>query len=155
MALITCPECANSISEKASKCPKCGAPTEKSRAAGWVLGIVAAVILLPVIIGSLSSDPKNKMLNPDNLRLTRVAQIATAVKNDTRNPGSVTFATVLANSDASTVCIFYRTQNEFGGMEREDYIVYKGGSGSDSVAWNAHCKKGMTDLTSEINNIRL
>ena len=28
MALIKCPECQNSISDKAAKCPRCGLPAE-------------------------------------------------------------------------------------------------------------------------------
>lgn len=31
MALIPCPECNNSVSEKAASCPKCGSPIHETR----------------------------------------------------------------------------------------------------------------------------
>lgn len=59
MALISCPECSNNISEKASKCPHCGFPLdpqivaqikkEEQNGCGCI-GAAMVVILIIVIV---------------------------------------------------------------------------------------------------------
>ncbi|WP_043807453.1 zinc ribbon domain-containing protein [Desulfatibacillum aliphaticivorans] len=60
MALISCEECGEKISEKAESCPKCGAPTKagkkaqkKARVAkrGNTQGVGCLLILLSVVLG--------------------------------------------------------------------------------------------------------
>lgn len=43
MALITCGECGQAVSEKAAACLACGAPIKRSSAGRTVLAVVAAV----------------------------------------------------------------------------------------------------------------
>lgn len=53
MALINCPECGNSISEKAVSCPYCGIRRTKPFYKRWWFRLLAFVILAPVIVLSL------------------------------------------------------------------------------------------------------
>lgn len=45
MAMITCPDCNNEMSDQASNCPKCGKPAKRS--VGFLLGL--GIFLLPII----------------------------------------------------------------------------------------------------------
>lgn len=60
------------------------------------------------------------------LKQKRVAAAATAalsIKRSLRNPDSVKWEEILATLDGSTVCMKYRAQNGFGGMNREAAAV--------------------------------
>lgn len=73
---------------------------------------------------------------------------AKALKSSLRNPDSLAFDEILANDDGSVVCMKYRAQNGFGGMNFE-YVVFKNGEPSQSHAsWRANCAhKMLNDLT--------
>lgn len=62
-----------------------------------------------------------------------------AIKEAARNPDSVTFSTVAVNEDATLVCVVYRAQNGFGGMNQES-VAFKNGSPKQSASfWNKNC----------------
>ena len=72
MALVSCPECGNSVSERAPACPKCGAPiaaqTIEATGKGWKaaqlifgLGAVASIIWC---VASCTSLQRGEQLNP-------------------------------------------------------------------------------------------
>jgi hypothetical protein len=59
MALITCSECEKELSDKADKCPHCGAPRKPAKTSGCTLivGALAGLVVLIFILGVVS-DPK-------------------------------------------------------------------------------------------------
>jgi len=66
MALKKCKECGNEVSSKAKTCPKCGAPVKKEIGCGTGLIIILAfLIIIPAIIGSLSSGPSSVTSQPN------------------------------------------------------------------------------------------
>lgn len=65
MALITCPECGKEVSDKADKCPNCGAPVEKpaekkkeevvqEKKKGSLSNLIALIVLIVIIIFAVS-----------------------------------------------------------------------------------------------------
>ena len=73
---------------------------------------------------------------------------AKAVKASLRDPDSLSFEEILANDDGSVICMTYRAQNGFGGMNIE-HVVFKDGDPSQSHAsWHPHCAgKMLNDVT--------
>ena len=77
----------------------------------------------------------------DNKRSTLAFIAKATITEAARNPDSVSFSYVGVNKDATTVCVRYRAQNGFGGMNQE-YIAFHNGKARDSAAfWNKHCTK--------------
>lgn len=62
-----------------------------------------------------------------------------AIKNAARNPDSVSFETVYTDKQGSVVCVVYRAQNGFGGMNKEMLAVDENGAHQNSSFWNKHC----------------
>lgn len=56
-------------------------------------------------------------------RVVAAATAALSIKRSLRNPDSVKWEEILATLDGSTVCVKYRAQNGFGGMNREAAAV--------------------------------
>jgi len=63
----------------------------------------------------------------------------TSIKDAARNPDSVSFSFVGVNKDASTVCVEYRAQNGFGGMNQEYIAFHNGKAGKSAEFWNRNC----------------
>lgn len=72
----------------------------------------------------------------------RVVVVLKSIKAANRNPDSVKWEGIWANGDASVVCIDYRGQNGFGGMNREQVVYAKNKLSREASAWNRHCTKG-------------
>ena len=58
MALITCPECNNSVSTKAKTCPHCGAPVKIKKKTSLVTWIFAALLVLGFV--ALVNSPSDR-----------------------------------------------------------------------------------------------
>ena len=93
---------------------------------------------------------KDEKAKADKKETDRVAVVATAayfIKTHLRNPSSVVWESMRANDDASIVCIEYRAQNGFGGMNRE-FLTVANGKGSQSAgAWNKSCRQALRDAS--------
>ena len=86
-----------------------------------------------------------------NTRLTLVLLVARGLKENLRNPSSADWVNVLANNDASVVCIVLRAQNGFGGMNVDSYTFARGKLRQDADAWNTWCAgKSLYDLTDSV-----
>lgn len=72
-----------------------------------------------------------------------------SLKASLRNPDSLTVESVLAAPAGKYVCILYRAQNGFGGMNR-DHVVFTEAGGDPSVGtWNRKCAhRQLKDVTS-------
>jgi len=73
---------------------------------------------------------------------------AKALKSSLRNPASLSFISIRASADGGVICLKYRAQNGFGGMDI-GHTIFKEGEPSDSAAsWNKNCaRKLMYDET--------
>ena len=72
---------------------------------------------------------------------------ARALKASLRNPDSLTFRSIGTNDDGGVVCITYRAQNGFGGMNLEHVVFRDGDPSQSAAAWNRTCAhKKLYDL---------
>jgi hypothetical protein len=102
--------------------------------------LIAAVLTLTVPAWGATSPQEEAAFQ-------RVVAVMKQIKAANRNPASVVWEEVWANSDASVVCVDYRGQNGFGGMNREVIVVVKDKAHRTPQAWNRHCTKpGMRDF---------
>lgn len=163
MAMTKCKECGNEISTKADACPKCGAKRPKTGCLTWV---VAGFLFL--VVATMVSNLGNKDGSPDKgsrpkraaaekppeksaeeiaieTGTTTAAVAAKALHDAMRNPDSFVLEKALV-MDSGAVCIEYRAQNGFGGMNRASAVVPPGttkllnsdGPGFDK-SWNKNC----------------
>lgn len=73
-----------------------------------------------------------------------------ALKKSARNPDSLVIEAATASDDGKTVCLSYRAQNGFGGMNRETLVFRDGAPLESAASWNRHCLGPMRDVTSEV-----
>jgi len=164
MALIRCKECGKEASDGAGKCPNCGAKIRKS--AGLLGFLLGAAVLVAMVQCTLRTEKSKEQIAAisasktteqraaeekqhlaDEIRFQKTVIAANAVKKAQRNPDSLVWEDIYANDDASVICLLYRAQNGFGGMNKE-HIVFVGGKPSQSGAiWNKRCTgKGFIDM---------
>jgi hypothetical protein len=167
MAMINCGECGANVSTEAKSCPGCGASRKVFRRSsdagkriswpkkigigfGALFGLSFIVALANGNSGSGQAAPaEGEQERQADAQRGSVAMLsAKALKDSLRNPDSLTFVYIHTNDDGSIICMKYRAQNGFGGMNI-GYVVYKDGQPSDSPArFNKHCAhKTMHDLT--------
>jgi hypothetical protein len=163
MGVINCGECGVSVSFDAKACPGCGAGRKVFRRPAGSRGRMSlmkkigigfgALIGLSVIIQAATGG--GEAVQAETLQEKQSKQrgyaaylSARAVKASLRNPDSVDFSEILANEDGSVVCVTYRAQNGFGGMNIER-IVFKDGEPSQArSSWRANCaNKMLFDVT--------
>lgn len=73
MALLKCSECGGEVSDKADKCPKCGAPLYKptfGKRGGWLVLFLLFFVLPVVIIVGSPTPPTNVPHTPPNPQST-------------------------------------------------------------------------------------
>jgi hypothetical protein len=75
----------------------------------------------------------------DTIRRNMAWAAKSTITDAARNPDSVSFAYVGVNEDASLVCIRYRAQNGFGGMNVDTVAFLNGVPKQSSSFWNARC----------------
>jgi len=78
----------------------------------------------------------------ENQRAARVFAVTKVIRESARNPKSVEFTKVLSDDTGDLLCIQFRAQNGFGGMNLEHYAVtktktYNGAENPD--AYNKAC----------------
>ena len=164
MALTKCSECKNEVSDSAGKCPHCGAKVSKP--AGWLGWICAAIFIFAIVQCSTDiekskelsaaieaakplemreAETKNKAL--EEARFQKAVIAAKVLKSSLRNPDSVVWEDIYANNDASVICLSYRAQNGFGGMNREHISFINGKPSRSTPVWNRKCTgTGFIDL---------
>jgi hypothetical protein len=157
MSLLKCHECGEKVSTAAKSCPSCGAkPQNPVGVAGILFAILIGVLLFQCTgaTNQITERPAISAKTPEQLALEkteaaaekkRYATTASAVEfvmKHARNPSSVVIEIAGASDDSSVVCIQYRAQNGFGGMNRETVSLVNGKIGSDPKQWNKNCLKG-------------
>lgn len=76
----------------------------------------------------------------------KVVAALLAIRDANRNPSSVTWDSIRANDDASLICIEYRGQNGFGGMNKEFVVFVKDAPSQKVAMWNKHCLQPLSDV---------
>jgi hypothetical protein len=118
---------------------------------GWCCAIFFGLIIIGSF-GKKSSDPP-ELKNP---RLDAAIMAVYAVKKAQRNPDSFVLEKAIVTS--SSVCLQWRGQNGFGGMNRGNSVVerslkfaFNDNEAGFRAAWNRECaNKAGEDLTREL-----
>ena len=99
--------------------------------------------------GQATPAESQKDRDADARRGAAAMLAAKALKQSLRNPDSLAFVYVHTDDAGNVVCMKYRAQNGFGGMNL-GYVVYRDGFPSDTPSvFNKNCahKKNMYDMT--------
>ncbi len=163
MALTTCKDCGHKVSTRAAACTNCGAVRKPGTtwftklAAGFVALTSAAIVWS---IAAKDDQPKTLAASPEQAassakaeapfqdRVTASRAFAKAIRQAARDPESVSFDTVRANDDGTTLCAEYRARNGFGGMNRSVAVLSGRALHFDkATVWNKHCTTPLHDMT--------
>jgi hypothetical protein len=159
MALIACPECKREISDKAAACPHCGFDRKPKPATQYGCGtLIFLLLLIGILFAVLAPSTPTAPTVADTPAIAarkakeeatfqKTVVFAAGVKRALRDPPSVVWETIMANGDASVICLEYRARNGFGGMSREFAVYADGKASQSSDAWNRSCaKKPLNDM---------
>lgn len=168
MALVACPECKAQISDKAERCPQCGAKRPKSTSRATIfIGGLFAIAVASLVFKANKSDvnyqttatqasvpgrPEPQPRTPEQLKADReintVLAGARMLKDAMKKPE--TFELIKAIMiDGKVICYEYRARNSFNDRTTEQYVVTDKVSSSKAADWNKHCAgKSGTDYTS-------
>lgn len=168
MSMVKCRECGAEISDKAKSCPKCGIakPAQKRGVSLWAaIIVIIGVIWVVAAIQNQNAQPAAAEPTPsaaDTYRLNQIARGAAALKAlraSLRNPDSFKLSQALS-MPRDAVCLEYRAQNGFGGLNLERALVHGDSlilesADNFSGAWNRYCgsdKRG-PDITDDVTRI--
>lgn len=172
MALLKCKDCGNGVSSSAKACPNCGAPASKGTQWGIGKKFLAGIFILIVVSGVIdaikSEDKPGSAVaasNPTTPQAAaaplspaaRGAAVAVTIKRAARNPDVFKLEEARHARDGS-ICLVFRAQNGFGGMNREeavsvgDTITLQNDQGFSGV-WNKHCVKPADVITEDVERI--
>jgi len=163
MALITCTECGTEVSTSAKACPKCGASPKAMGKQKKQIGRTGKIVIGAIALGmaALAITAQNAPVPvqteaeamAERLNLLRIKSgmaAAVALKRSLRNPDSVTYEMIRSNEDGSLICILYRAQNGFGGMNRGNMAFIDDEPTDSRSVWNKRCAQAqLYDITSE------
>lgn len=151
MATIKCKGCGVEHAAWLKKCIYCG----YSKDAGG--GPVVLVIL--IIVGAIfywTYSPTPPPVPPSAAEIAakekkeqafqKVVVAMKLLRGGLRNPDSLKWESVHANDDASIICLEYRAQNGFGGMNKEFMVFAKNTASQAPEIWNRNCNKPLGDM---------
>ena len=122
MSIVQCRECAGGVSSEAQVCPHCGKQLYVPRGClgnvaivllCLVGGFILLAILSGVIEGTKHTDPAEEAAKEK--KWDDLDKAVIGLRAQLRNPDSLKFSEVLQMPD-DAVCMHYRAQNGFGGM---------------------------------------
>ena len=97
-------------------------------------------------IAARSDMPSASESGEPKLTKSGLAALAVAsLKRSLRNPDSLSLEDVLVDDEAKHVCITYRAQNGFGGLNAEHVVFTEAGGDQSARAWNRHCAHKQLD----------
>lgn len=152
VATTPCTHCGGG--KQTGRCPKCSTNLPRS------VGLGGAVVIA-FLLYQCSSDTREVATAPEpraatvqelkdeeygkasalkkEMAFRKVVMILTELKKAQRDPDSLVWEDISATSDASVMCIKYRSRNGFGGMNKNILVVAKKKASDKSAAWNNHC----------------
>jgi uncharacterized membrane protein len=130
MAIIKCPECGMSISNKAAYCPHCGVKNKRSGGCGSTILIIILVIFVLYVVNLVTSDNSNTSNNKRTYiseieaKVVAEGQIETVLKS----PSTAKFSGARDTKYKSikngyTVSGYVDSQNSFGATLRSNYSI--------------------------------
>ena len=155
MGLVACAECGNKISDSAKACPQCGAKVKRTSLLTKIFAVIFGFAILSAILGGNGGSTGDATTPPpeitaekkaENARVINTIATGAAVVQSLRNPDSVKWTSIRADTDGTTVCFEYRAQNGFGGMNQEHVSYVKGTPSQDVATWNKHCTRELFDM---------
>jgi zinc-ribbon domain len=165
MALVTCKDCGNPVSDQAKTCIKCGAPVpEPKKKTGVVAWTVCAFIAVGIVSSLFAKhDPAVPVAGPasaapivltaaqtaakDQESETRGLALlgARALKAGSKDPKTFEFEKIVAHPNW-TVCYEYRAKNSFNAvlageavLVKNKMLVHERDGNSFVRAWNKSC----------------
>lgn len=151
MALVDCKECGKSVSDAAKSCPSCGKELPKPMGRFRLAVILVFLASIGSAMMGKSSPPAAAANSPapvaapsaeavaKEASFQKVVQFARLVKASLKDPESVAWANIMANDDASVICLEYRARNSYGAMSKESASYVNGASSQKPSVWNRHC----------------
>ena len=98
---------------------------------------------------SNQTEKPNKPLSPlsaDSLFYVTVGA-ASMVKKSLRNPDSLKWEDIYSSPDGRKICLIYRAQNGFGGMNKEHVSFVNGKPSTSGKSFNKNCSgNGFVDM---------
>lgn len=180
MPLVNCRECKKEVSTEAKVCPSCGVKKPQPKAKDMGIGSIFLVLLAgscvagPMLISHQKANDAAEeaaALTPAQLaakdaakkaqaekslkRTSAIAGTLTSMKAALRNPDSAIWEEMRANDDGSIVCLKYRAQNGFGGVNRESVAVVKGRISKSADVWNKNCAQSLEVVDADWYSKRL
>ena len=77
--------------------------------------------------------------------------VGMSLKAASRNPDSLIIEHATTNPSNTFVCVLYRGQNGFGGMNRDHVVFTKRGGDPSARAWHRNCvTDGLRNVTNEV-----
>jgi len=129
MALTNCKECGNQVSTDAESCPYCGFKPKRSlldrRAKLFLFAFLGAAVIAAALSPETSETERQERVAADKLRYQRIeiaADAASKLKSIMRNPDTFILEAAVVTTDDRAACFGYRSQNGFGGMNRENAV---------------------------------
>jgi hypothetical protein len=156
MTMINCGECGTTVSTEAKTCPGCSAGRKAFRRSadarkrmswpkriGIAFGIVFGLGVVGQLVGGNNARAGGQPESAQDVQIKQRSYAAylsaKALKASLRNPDSLEFQAIRTNDYGSVVCMKYRAQNGFGGMN-VGHVLFKDGKPTESVAnWKANC----------------
>lgn len=152
MAVIKCSECAREVSDRAGRCPGCGAKVRKP--VGLLAWIFASVVLLMFVQCAMNtsnrppSEPTRAKADP--VRERHFQEVVSTLRNLRtlmHDPASLDVESATRAPDGS-ICIVYRGKNAFGATVRNQVVAWPGGSSEEATEFSRRCiATGAVDFT--------
>ncbi len=165
MALTKCNECGTDISDKATACPKCGAPASKPKKKTGLLTWIFAAVIAFVAISALTANhnaasvstqtapaakpgptAQQKLEESDRMN---AGALVLMLRKSAKDPDSFKLHSATVTKDGAG-CVEYSATNSFNARLRAIAVVTRGKTAvSNSPAtWNKLCAhKDSTDYT--------
>jgi hypothetical protein len=120
-----------------------------------VLGLISNVVMAlrpaptPAEIAAAAKEKKahDEEAANEAARSNRALTAKLGLMASLRNPASLELDDVRASKNGDLVCIEYRAQNGFGGMNQEFFALDAAGHSHRTVDyWNKHCTQWLFDV---------
>jgi len=128
---------------------------------GWMTLIVGLAITSgmstrpgsPAVAAAETAAPPKEEIKADNPNAVAPLVVGMSLKAAARSPDSLIIEHATANPSRTFVCVLYRAQNGFGGMNRSHVVFTKAGGDPSARAWNRKCvTDGLQNVTNEVKS---
>ena len=107
----------------------------------------------PAVAATEATASTKKEVKADDPNAIAPLVVGMSLKAASRNPDSLILEHATASSSRTFVCVLYRAQNGFGGMNRAHAVFTKRGGDPSARAWNRKCvTDGLQNVTNEVRS---